>query len=793
MLINYFKIAFRNMFRHKGYSAINVIGLSVGLACVLLISMIIWNEISYDRFHVNKDRIYRVYIQGKQGNDIINAAPVMIPFAPAAEAQIPEIKYAVRISNRGILSSYNDKKFYEQAAFVDDKFFEVFSFPFIAGDPATALTAPNTVVITQKTAEKYFGSESPVGKSLIFDSKEPFLVTGVIKDLPFNSHIQDDIFASFNTYNKSNFPRIDAWGAFSNDFTYILLKPGINPSAVEKKLNDVIATNTDAEYHDKFKARMQKLTDIHFSNLINDDAKTTPLLFLYIFGSIGLFILLIASINFINLTTARASRRNKEIGIRKVSGADRSSLVFQFLSEAFALTVVAAILALIIAAALIPSINDVLKQNLSLSILFDHGFVALTLLVLMLTALLAGMYPAFILSRPIPAVILKQNVVKKGGYSLRATLVVVQFAISVFLIISTFTIFNQIDYMLSKNLGFPKDNIVVLNNNDINIQSNGLAFKNTLMNSQLFKAVSFSSGTPGCNNTTTNNFTPEGGTVKDEIIMQVIDVDYDFAKTFDLKIKEGRFFSPDYSTDTSEAYIINETAAKKLGWKNPVGKRLTMGGADPDAKYINVIGVLPDFNYSSLQNEISPTVFRLNTKGGRFLSMRLNTNEVSHTLDYVRKTEATFSPAYPFDFFFIKERFESYNRSGVMIGKLLGFFSVLAVILSCIGILGLISYSTEQKSKEIGVRKVLGSSVAGIVYMLCREFLKWVLIANVIIWPLSYLAVNKFLESFAYRTDINYLIFGGTLIASALVTLVTVSFHAIKAAVANPVEALRYE
>jgi putative ABC transport system permease protein len=479
----------------------------------------------------------------------------MIPFAPAAKAEIPELQSAVRISHRGILSAYKDKKFYERALFVDNNFFRVFSFPFIKGDPATALVDPNTIVITQNISEKYFGDENPVGKTLTVDNNERFVITGVIKNLPFNSHIQDDIFASFNSYNETNFPRLNSWGSFSNDFTYVMLKPGVNPADVEKKLNAVMKFHTDEPFRSLANIKMQKLTDVHFSKLIHDDAQTTPLISLYIFGAIGIFILLIASINFINLTTARASRRNKEIGIRKVSGAGRFDLVLQFLSEAFALTIISAAVALVIAAVLIPQVNSILKLHLSLGVLYDFNFLMLTAAVLLFTAFTAGAYPAFVLSKPEPALILKKNVVKKGGYSLRAVLVVLQFAISVFLIIATFTVFNQIDFMLSKNLGFPKDQIVVLNNNDENILNSGMAFKHALLNGAYVKAASYSSGTPGSNTSSTSNFTPEGGGEKDEIIMQVIDVDYDFLNTFDLRMKQGRFFSRDFSTDTSDAYI----------------------------------------------------------------------------------------------------------------------------------------------------------------------------------------------------------------------------------------------
>jgi len=444
MFINYFKIAFRNILRHKGYSAVNILGLSVGLACVIILSMIIRNELSFDGFHEKKDRIYRVYIETKEGNSITGAAPVMIPFAPAAQADIPEIEHAVRISQRSLLSSYNDKRFFEQTLFVDDKFFEVFSFSFLRGDKHTALNEPNTVVISQRIADKYFGDVNPVGKSFIFDNKEHFLITGVIENIPENSHIRGDIFASFNTYNESNFPRLNSWGGLSNDYTYLLLKPGVDPASVEKKLNQVILSHTEPSDHGRYTMKMQPLADIHFSNFIHDNARTTPLIFLYVFGVIAFFILLIASINFINLTTARSSRRNKEIGIRKVAGANRAQLIKQFLSETFVFTLISLIIAIGITVLLTPLVNDVMKQNLSLSTLFNGEFIAVLLSILILTALLAGMYPAFVLSRPVPAVVLKNSIVKKGGYSLRAALVVFQFAVSIFLMISTITVFKQV-------------------------------------------------------------------------------------------------------------------------------------------------------------------------------------------------------------------------------------------------------------------------------------------------------------------------------------------------------------
>ena len=793
MLSNYFKIAFRNIIRHKGYSTVNILGLSAGIACVIVISMIIRNELSFDQFHEKKDRIFRVYIEENEGGHRIINAPVMIPFAPAAKADIPEIEEAVRTSQSNVLSSYNEKNFFEPVLFVDDKFFDVFTFPFIRGEKQTALKEPYSIVISKRIAEKYFGNSNPVGKSLVFDQKNPFLIRGVIKNIPENSHLKGDIFASFNTYNESNFPRLNSWGHFSNDYTYLLLKPYVNPASVQKKLNGVMISHTEESYHDKYNMLMQPLTDIHFSDMTNDDARTTPRMIIYVFGAIAIFILQLATINFINLTTARSTRRNIEVGIRKVIGANRNQLIKQFLSESFVMTLISFVIAIGIASILILFVNELLKQEFSLLMLLEKEFIFLLIVLLLLTTLFAGAYPAFILSKPIPIEVLKNKSNRKKGYSLRATLVVFQFAISVFLIIGAITVYKQTNYLLTRNLGFPSDKIIVLNNNDPVIQKNGNAFKQALLSNHNIKMASFANGTPGSNRARISHFTLEGGNGDAELKLQILDVDYDFLKTYDLKMVKGRYFSPEFITDTSDSYILNEAAAKMLKGNDPLKQRITRGSGDEDSKYCNIIGVIQNFNYRSLKKEIGPVVFRLNSYGGRFLALQVSENDLTSTINFIKETSARFSPAYPFDFFFTKEQFEKYYNAEKVLGKLFGFFSGLAILISSIGILGLVSLSTEQKSKEIGIRKVLGASVPSIVIMLCREFVKWVLISNVIIWPLAYLAMNKWLSSFAYRIDFGYLIIATTFVISIVVTIVTVSFHAVRAAVANPVESLRYE
>ncbi len=794
MLLNYFKIAFRNIRRHKGHSIVNILGLAVGLACVILISMIIKNELSYDQFHEKKDRIFRVFIENNQVGKKVESAPVMLPFAPAAKAAIPEIEEAVRTSQGGVLCSYNEKRFYEPILYVDNKFFYLFSFPFAKGDEAHALNNPNTVVISQRIADKYFGTENPLGKSLVFDNKNAFIITGIVHDLPSNSHLKADVFASFSSLNKEILPRIDQWGDLGNDYTYLLLKPNTNSVLVEKKLNGVMISNTEVYYHDKFRMTMQPLSEVHFSDFINDDARTIPKMILYVFALIGLFILTLAVINFINLTTARSSRRNKEIGIRKVVGASRAQLIKQFLSESFVITLLAFILAIGLTSILVIYINQLLMLELSISLLVSIENIIILLVILFATSMLAGFYPAFVLSKPIPSEVFRNKSGKRKGFGLRATLVVFQFAISAFLIIGTITVFRQTNFLMTKDLGFPSDKIVVVNNNDPIIKNDGTVLKRLLLENENIKMASFSSGTPGSNISSATNFTPEGGGKNDELMLQVLDVDYDFLTTYGLKMKSGRFFSPEYSTDSTDAYILNEVAAKAIKGGDVLQRRITSGsGNDTDSKYCKIIGVMQNFNYITLRKEISPVLFRLRAKGGKFLSLQVSERNITSTMDYIKQIATRISPSFPFDYFFTKERFEKYYRGEMVLGKLLGFFSGLAVFISCIGILGLVSFSTEQRSKEIGIRKVLGASVQAIVFMLCKEFLKWVLISNILIWPLAYLLMTKWLSSFAYRIDFSIMTFVFTFLISLLVTLATVSFHTIKAAVANPVDSLKYE
>jgi len=795
LFLNYFKVGLRNFKKQKGFSLINILGLAAGLACVLLISMVILYELSFDQFNHNKDRIYRVLTEVKRTTETETIAPVMLPFAPVAKEKIPEIEKAVRISEKQVLASYKDKNFYEGALYVDKDFFEVFPFQFIEGDPQSALKEPKTAVLTKELSEKYFGNEDPVGKFLKINRDELYKITGVIKNLPKNTHIKGSFFASFSTFNESNNPKLNNWGSFSNDYTYVLLKPNTDPKIVEKKFDTMLKSRLEKSYYERYTMLLQPLTKIHLrSDVVFDNAKTIPKTFLVVFGIIAIFILLIAIINFINLTTARSARRNKEVGIRKVAGASKGQLIKQFLSESFIITFSAFLISIFLVELLLPSLRDLTKEEIFISLLFNKTSIMITVALLIFTTIAAGAYPAFILSGIKPALVLKNSILKKKkGYSLRAILVVFQFAVAALLVIATITIYLQLNFMMTKDLGFPIDRIVVLRLKDTNLIRNGEAFKSALLTNHNIISASFSSGTPGSNVSNTSNYNPKGGSEKDERQLQNLNVDYDFLKTYGLKMEKGRFFSPDLSSDSVNSYILNETAVKKFGWQNAIGKIITIGGTEDEPEWKNVIGVMQDFNYSSLKEKILPMIVSVSKGGNRFLSMQLTTNDVSGTIEYIKETYSKFSSGYPFDFFFLKDAFQKYNKTGETIGKLLIVFTGMAIFISLIGILGLVAYSTEQKSKEIGIRKVLGASSGNIVLMLCKEFVKWVIISNLIIWPIAYFAINKFLNGFAYRISFNYVVLVITLAITLLLTLAAVSYHSIKAAVSNPVNSLKYE
>ena len=788
MITNYFKLAQRQFFRNKGYSFINILGLSVGLACMIILVAFIKNELSFDNFYKNNERIYRVYIETEYESETLLVAPVMLPFAPAIKDEIPEIEAVTRMSRSDRLIRNGDKAFFEKVEFVDEDLLKVLSFELIDGDINNMLNGPNKIMLSEDRAERYFGKKEAVGQTLVLDNKENFIVTGVFKNIPQNSHIRDDVFASISTLYKEGLERLNEWTHLSNDFTYVLLKENIDPSVVEQKFEGIIAKNLPPEEAKEYKMRLQKLSDIHLSDLLYDHVRTISPMYLYVFGIIAMFILIVACINFINLATARASRRSREVGIRKTIGAKKSQLISQFLSEAVLYVFISFMLAFFLVYFSLPEANALFRSEIDFVSIFDKTGIVILSVIFIFTSLVSGSYPAFILSGFLPVTGLKgESHFGKGKNRFREFLVVLQFGISVFLILGTITIYNQIEYLVNQDLGFDSRRTGVIPLFDEYLRNNIDGFKNSLIQLPEIENISFSSGTPACGRMKTMGFIPEGE--DKEIIMQLLQIDEGFFDTYGLKLIEGRSFNKDFITDKQNKCIINKTALEKIGWQTALGKTIKLGD---EIEYI-VIGVVNDFNYGSLKYNIEPAVIEYGDNDTRYCSLKFVSGKTTEGFRKAEKIFSEYSTGYPFEGYIMDKEYEKFYRNEERIGKIVTIFAGFAILISCLGILGLVSFMVEQKRKEIGIRKVLGASTSGVLKILSGQFVKWVLIANIIVWPLAYYALENWLADFAYRIDISVIPFIAAGILSVSLAIITMSFHVIKAAISNPVESIRYE
>ncbi len=789
MLKNYLLVTCRNIKKQKMYSFINISGLAIGIACCISIFLLVQNELSVDSFHEKKDRIFRVYTESIYTNNTVNMAPVMLPFAPAAKSEFPEIEEAVRMSRHNRLMGTGDKFFYEEIQYADAGFFNILTFPLLKGNPETALKEPYSLVLTEEIAQKYFGTEDPVGKILTVQDSD-YKITGILKKLPLKTHLRFEILASLSTLEKTGLSRLTDWTRFSNDYTYLLLKENVYASNLEAKFPSFLKNHAGEDDASKHIMHLQPLKDIYYSSLTYDSARTGSIIYMFVFSAIAAIILVIACINFINLSTARSAGRAKEVGLRKVVGAHRIQLIRQFISESMIMSIAAMILAVLIVIVVIPIINDFTRNDISQNI-FENipAMLALTAITL-LTGFIAGSYPAFYLSAFKPARVLKGTVNQNTrGFSFRKILVVLQFAISVFLIVMTITVYNQLDFMRKKDLGFDKEHIAVIPVSNSNIQKNSELFKNILKQNSSIVNVTVSNGTPGSGYSFTSNFVPEGAVGDEGIKMNKIFGDHDFSSTYGLQLLKGRNFSPEFMSDKTGAYIINETAAKKIGWDNPIGKRIRMG----DGEEREIVGVVKDFHYYSLRWDYEPAVFALGNDEINFISVKLRPENVKETLAFVEAEFKRLAPRFPFRHFFVDEKFERYYRYEESVGKILIVSALLAVFISCLGIFGLASFTAEQRRKEIGIRKTLGASVTGIISLITKQFIKWVILANIIACPLAFYAVSKWLTSFAFKMEIGAGMFLQSAVIALVIAVLAVSFQAVKAAVANPVDAIKQE
>ncbi len=798
MLKNYLKIAFVNLKKHKTFSFINLFGLAIGMACCILIAAYVFHELSYDKFHENADRIYRLRSELKISGEDLDIPKSSPPMAEYLVQNYPEVVGAVRFRNLGrVPVRYRDNLNYEDHIFfADNSVFDIFTFPLIKGDPRTALATAYSVVISENIAQKYFGSDDPIGKLLNINDQTDFTVTGVMKKIPQNSQFIFNMLCSFETFAQENKWEMLKWLSINN-YTYILLEKDADYRELERKFPEMIEKKVGAllKYvKGEMRLSLQPLTSIHLhSDLMQEISGNSNIIYVYIFSAIALFILAIACINFMNLSTARSVTRAREVGLRKVLGADRSKIIRQFLSESILQGLISCLFAILIVDLTLPLFRSI--SGIDLRIDYAQNFWVIPGLVglAVFVGLIAGSYPAFFLSAYQPTHVLKGEFkAGRAGNRFRSALVIVQFTISVALIVGTIVVFKQLSYMKNRRLGFQKEHVVVIPISDKSTLDSLRPVKQELENYEGIIRVAASSHVPG-QTTYVNPFVPEGFTLDQMQYMGELYVDHDFIPAMGIEMAAGRNFSTEFKTDTSESVLVNETAVRKFGWEEPVGKTIQTLSTSGKIKKFTVIGVVKDFHIESLKNRIAPLFIGCTTHVFNSLSVRIKTQNIPATLSYLGEKMRQIDPFRPFEYAFLDDSFDALYKAEDRLSRIFSYFGLLSIFIASLGLFGLASFSAEQRTKEIGIRKVLGASVAGIILLLSKEFTKWVLVANVIAWPIAYFSLHSWLEGFAYRTEIPFTAFILALGISLMVALLTISFRALRTALANPVDSLRYE
>jgi putative ABC transport system permease protein len=808
MFKNQLVITLRNLSRQLGYTFINICGLTIGIVCCILILLYVTDEMSYDQYHKNVENIYRIGTHGVIGPNEFKGVVTPAPMAPAFIEELPEVITATRIRNYGFpVISYKDKVFSEERFFwADSTIFSIFTIPFIKGDPATALTEPNTVVFSEAMVQKYFGDEDPLNKMVALNNGVTYMVTGVMENIPHNSHFHFDFIASLVSYQAT----LNDFWVSNNFYTYVLLKDGATQVQLEEKLSHFVEKyalpQIEAITGQSFSAMLeagsrygwfvQPLSEIHlYSDEEHEIEPNGNATYVYIFTLIALGILAIACINFMNLATARSAKRAREVGVRKTLGSNRGQLIIQFLSESIFLTFIALALALVLAKLLLPYYNVLIEKQLMLGSIIQVNTLPLLLLFTVIVGILAGIYPAFILSSFKPVEVLKGSLKSqaKSGLFLRSGLVIFQFGISVALIAGTIIVGNQLNFLQLKNLGFNKEQVVVVEKTD-DIGQQLDAFRNELNKIPAVVSVSNSTHYIG-QNFNSNAFKVGGPTNNETQIIWTMRTDFDFASTYEVPIKEGRFYSREFRTDSS-GVVLNEEAVKVLGLRDPIGKEIIrIGQTAEQSLRLTVIGVMKDFHFESLHYQIRPLIILPFGRGGfgRYVSVRIKPDNVRETIHAIEQSWKNLAGNQAFEYFFFDEEFQRLYSSEQKTGKLSSAFSFLAIFIACLGLFGLASFNAEKRTKEIGVRKVLGATVTDIVFMLFKDTAKLVVIANFIALPIIYFIMDSWLQGFAYRINIDWTVFVFTVMISFIVAILTVSYQALKAAFLNPAIALHYE
>ena len=814
MIINYLKIALRNLLKYKSFSLINIIGLAVGITCFIVLALFIIDEMNYDTCYENADQIYRLYVHADiNGQESCNSK-TGAPLGAKLKSDFPEIITYSRLGYSGShVFQYEDKVFREwQIYTADSTYFSVFNLNFIDGDKNTALIKPNSLVVTKSAARRYLGDENPVGKVLTDKNLGTCLITGLIEDFPKKSHFSCDFLLSMSTYPIADSQYwLDLWYT-----TYIVLSKDVDPAEFEKKLSSIVlnevgpqaeiilGTSMDdfIEAGNSYEYKLQPLKTIYLQskqtynidpNTEWSDVRNSDLVYIYLFSGVAILILFMAVINFMNLTTARSENRAKEVGIRKTLGTNKIRLILQFILESIIVTGFAVILSLMLTEFVLPAFNNFTGKHLDLN-LINHPLNILILVVFtILVGTLAGSYPALYLSSFQAVKILKSNSGRTTRKSaLRSILVITQFAISIILIIGSIVIKNQIHFIQNKNLGFNKEHLLTITNANV-LRDKMEIFRQELSGNPGVISVTnssrlFDTGIPG------NGFLYDRKYGTNPLSCQFIDVDYSFLETFQIPLKEGRFFSKEFPSD-STACVINEAAMDDFDATDPVGREITKIGIGNDAQSYRIIGVMKNFNYESLHQSVRPLILHLSTpqQAAYNLTIRVSYENLPSTIAFIEKTWNKFSQGENCHYDFVDRHLNRLYESEERTGFISSIFSLLAIFIACLGLFGLSAFVIEQRIKEIGIRKVLGASVREIIYLLSKDFSKWVILSNLIAWPLAWILLSKWLQNFAYRIELSWWIFLISGAVALIIALLTVSTQAVKVAFRNPVEVLKYE
>lgn len=796
MFWNYLKIAQRNILKRKAFSLINIIGLSVSIAVSILILLYVIHEISFDKYHANAKNKYRVILKVIDGKDERETYVTNGTLVDKIKENVPGIKNSFQAYVEFPYVQYEDKSFLEDnddVYYVGEGIIEFLSVKFISGDPKTALKEPYSLVLTESYAKKYFGKSSVLGKTLILESKNPYKVTGVVKDLPNNTHFKFNILLSLPSLSKTY--GLSDLTPFRNSFiNYIELDEKENVDIIGQKLTKVSNSFLPPQAKEmgfELSNYLQPITDIHLKSSFNDRFKGGDIKTVYIFSSIAILILILACINYINLSTAQYSSRTKEVAIRKTSGANKKHLIKQFITESFIITVVSLATALVIAEFFLPLFNSLIGFKLKIAY-FDNWYnIILIIGVGLLVGTFSSTYPAFFLSSfNVVDVFRMKTSIGRSNINIRRALVVFQFAVTIFLIISSLVLYKQLEYIDSKDLGFDKKNLMGISLNNNQARSQVEILKSEIDQLPFVVSSSVNSNYPSGDATWENVFTFEDYESEQFPVMPLLDVDYDFLKTMKIRLKEGRNFSEDFTTDSS-AVLVNERLVKLVGWENAIGKHISEQTEFSVENY-KIIGVFRDYHKESLHSEIQPMIVRL-AERKRFILVRLDDGYTESSINKIKGIWEKLSPGKPFQNMFIDDEFDKLYKSERNLSNIFVYFSVVAIIIACLGLLGLIIFYTQQKTKEISLRKILGAKTNDIIYILTKEFILLQMISNIIAIPLVYYAMNKWIHSFTYHTSIHWWVYLiGTLI-SAIISVFAISLQTHKAAMANPAENLRYE